>query len=253
MTPRRLGQRDLLLSPIGFGAFKIGRNEGTKYAQPYELPSDEEAERLIRRVIALGVTLIDTAPAYGVSEARVGAALARDGLRDRVAIATKVGERFEDGRSQYDFSNEAIERSIAASLRALRTDRIDCLIVHAPREDAAVLRTTGVTNALRDLRERGVIRTMGFSGYTHEAFRLAIAEGYDALMVEYHPLDTSHRPTLEQAAAAGVGVLIKKALASGRIPAAEAIPFVLAAPAVTSVVIGSLNADNIATAIAHAG
>jgi aryl-alcohol dehydrogenase-like predicted oxidoreductase len=249
MTPRRLGRSDMLLSPIGFGAFKIGRNQGTKYAEAYALPSDAEADALIARVVDLGVTLIDTAPAYGSSEARVGSALERHGLRERVRISTKVGERFEDGRSTYDFSVEAITRSVTASLAALRTDRIDCLVVHAPREDAAVLRDTPVTDALRDLRERGVIRTMGFSGYTHEAFRLAIAEGYDALMVEYHPLDTSHRATLENAASAGVGVLVKKALASGRIPASEAIPFALAAPAVTSVVIGSLNAENIASAI----
>ena len=73
MRPRRLGSTSLQLSPIGFGAFKIGRTEGAKYAEAYSLPSDAEATALVHAVLDLGITLIDTAPAYGVSEERVGA------------------------------------------------------------------------------------------------------------------------------------------------------------------------------------
>ena len=53
------------MSPIGFGAFKIGRNEGIKYPQGYDLPDDARVERLLNEVLDLGINYVDTAPAYG--------------------------------------------------------------------------------------------------------------------------------------------------------------------------------------------
>ena len=54
----------LPLSPIGYGAFKIGRNVGTKYNQAYELPDHATVEKLLNGVLDLGINYIDTAPAY---------------------------------------------------------------------------------------------------------------------------------------------------------------------------------------------
>jgi aryl-alcohol dehydrogenase-like predicted oxidoreductase len=254
MTPRRLGSTDLWLSPIGFGAFKIGRNEGTKYAEAYALPSEAAATELIHRAVAMGITLIDTAPAYGLGEERVGRALASlpPAARASVHLSTKVGEAFADGRSTYDFSAQATEASVRRSLERLGTNVLDLVFVHSNGDDQAILTEGSVTRTLRSLQERGLIRAIGFSGKHLEGHTLAIADGYDALMVEYHPLDASQRPVLEQAAERGVGVLIKKAMASGRIPANEAMPFALAAPAVTSVVVGSLRAENLAACVAAA-
>lgn len=251
MRPRRLGSTSLQLSPIGFGAFKIGRTEGAKYAEAYSLPSDAEATALVHAVLDLGITLIDTAPAYGVSEERVGAAL-RDRRAD-VVLSTKVGERFESGRSSHDFSEAATLRSVERSCARLCRATIDLVFVHSNGDDLAILQEGGVTRALRALRDRGVVRAIGFSGKTVEGHRRAIDEGYDALMVEYHPLDGSQRPALEEAADRGVGVVVKKALASGRVPPSEAVPFALAAPAVASVVIGSLRIDHLASCAELAG
>ena len=72
-TSARLGRS---VTAIGWGAFKIGRNQGAKYPQAYELPSEADSVALVRNVLALGVHAIDTAPAYGLSEYRVGLALA---------------------------------------------------------------------------------------------------------------------------------------------------------------------------------
>ncbi|MBM4007813.1 MAG: aldo/keto reductase, partial [Planctomycetes bacterium] len=92
MPIRCAGRLPRPVTSIGWGAFKIGRNEGIKYPTPYDLPSDETATRLIHAVIDTGIGVIDTAPAYGLSEARLGAALGA--RRAEIFLSTKVGERF---------------------------------------------------------------------------------------------------------------------------------------------------------------
>ena len=88
-----MGDDTVTLSPIGFGAFKIGRNEKTKYSGDYSLPDQGAVNALINGIADLGINYIDTAPAYGLSEERLGVALA--GRRDEFVISTKVGENFE--------------------------------------------------------------------------------------------------------------------------------------------------------------
>ena len=89
MEHRSLGQTGLALSTVGYGAFKIGRNQKIKYAQPFDLPTDDEADRLLNAVLDLGVTYIDTAPAYGLSERRIGRSLAH--RANEFVLSTKVG------------------------------------------------------------------------------------------------------------------------------------------------------------------
>ena len=76
---RPLGGTGFSISPIGFGAFKIGRNQKTKYAAPYDLPSDEQVSELLNGLLDLGINYIDTAPAYGTSEERIGPIQAHSG------------------------------------------------------------------------------------------------------------------------------------------------------------------------------
>jgi aryl-alcohol dehydrogenase-like predicted oxidoreductase len=243
-----------LISPIGFGAFKIGRNQGVKYAQPYELPDDATAERLLNGVLDLGVTYVDTAPAYGLSEERIGRFLAH--RRREFVLSTKVGERYENGESTYDFSAHGIRRSMEQSLRRLQTDVLDIVFLHAPRADLPVINDSDTLNALLALRDRGMIRAVGFSGYTAEAFRQAI-DWADVLMFEYHAKDSSLEAVITEASAKNKIVIVKKGLASGRIAGYEAIRFALANRGVTSLVIGSLNlqhmADNVEMAQAVRG
>jgi aryl-alcohol dehydrogenase-like predicted oxidoreductase len=250
------------VSPLGFGAFKIGRNEGIKYDHGYALPEDDEAFALVRSVVDLGITLIDTAPAYGASEARVGRGLALL-PRERTAsivVSTKVGETFDGGRSTYDFSPAAIERSIERSHERLAAplgrDRLDLVFVHSPgdradRAETDLVRGEAFTTLAR-LRNEGLVRAIGFSGKSPAAALAAIELGYDALMVELHPLDTSHAEVVDRAGTAGVGVLVKKPLASGRIPPAEALPFILAKRAVAACVVGSLSAHHLAECLSIA-
>lgn len=241
MEPRRLGRTGLRVSPIGFGAFKIGRNEGIKYAQGYALPDELQVQALIDGLLALGVNYFDTAPAYGTSEERLGRALR--GRCDEVIISTKVGETFEHGCSTYDFSAAAIRASIERSLRRLGRDVLDIVFIHAHADDVAILNDSEAVPTLLDLRRRGWVRAVGLSGKTPAAATRALS-WCDVLMIEYHPEDRSHEEVLAAATAAGVGVVVKKGLAAGRLPAASAIPFILRNPAVASMVIGGLRLEH---------
>ena len=230
------------LSPLGYGAFKIGRNVGTKYDRAYELPGPAAVTALLNGVLDLGINYIDTAPAYGLSEERIGQAISH--RRGQFVLSTKVGEFFEGGVSRYDFSTDAVRKSVETSLRRLRTDVLDFVFIHADREDARIVEQTEVVPTLVSLRDAGLVRGIGLSGYTTEGFRAALPWA-DALMVAYHRDDASLAPVIDEAHRRDVSVIVKKGLASGRLPAAQALSFVLGNPAVSSVVVGSLSLDHL--------
>lgn len=238
---RSLGRTGLHVSPIGFGAFKIGRNTKTKYPQAYDLPDDQAVVRLLDELPGLGINLIDTAPSYGVSEERLGRHLA--GRWHEFVLCTKTGERFESGESVWEYSRDAILRSVEQSCHRLRTDVLDILLIHSNGTDLEILQHSDAAATLLELKEQGVVRAVGFSGKTAQGAMLAL-EWADVLMVEYHLNDTSHQPVLEEAARRGTGVLIKKGLAAGHLSPEEAIPFVLEQAGVHSLVLGGLNPEH---------
>jgi len=242
MDRRRLGHSSIELSPIGFGAFKIGRNEKTKYARAYDLPDDAQVETLLNGVLDLGINYIDTAPAYGISEQRIGKAIGH--RSNEYIVSTKVGESFADGHSSYDFSADAIRTSVQQSLVRLKRDVLDIVFIHSDGRDKHILEQTDAVATLQQLRDRGDIRLIGFSGKTVEGAAASLA-WTDALMVEYHLEDNTHEHVMRIAAEAGVGVVVKKGLASGRLSPDAAIDFVLSNQHVTSLVIGGLNLENI--------
>ncbi len=242
MVKRRLGRSAIEVSPIGFGSFKIGRNTGVKYPQPYELPDDDAVGRLIDGLLDLGINYIDTAPAYGLSEERLGTVLS--GRRGDVVLSTKVGETFENGRSTYDFSTEGIRASVQRSLQRLRTEMIDMVFIHSDGNDMRILAQTDAVPTLTALRDEGVIRAIGLSGKTVEGARAALSWS-DVLMVEYNDRDRTHAGLIAEAADRGVGVVVKKGLGSGRLAPEQSIRFVLGTAGVSSLVVGSLDLEHI--------
>jgi aryl-alcohol dehydrogenase-like predicted oxidoreductase len=241
MDQRQLGSHGPKVSPLAFGAFKIGRNTNTKYGVAYPLPNDAEVARLLNGLLDMGINYIDTAPAYGLSEARIGQAIAH--RRDEFVLSTKVGEVFENQTSTYDFSRHAIEQSVQRSLERLRTDVLDLVLIHANRDDVSILNETDAVDTLLRLRDSGSIKQVGLSAKSVEAARLSLAWA-DALMVEYHLEDRSHEGVIAEASAAGVGVIVKKALASGALPPEPGLKFVLSNLGVSTVVVGTLNLDH---------
>ena len=242
MQLRPLGSTGLLVTPLGFGAFKIGRNEQVKYPQPYDLPDDATVERLLNGVLDAGIHLIDSAPAYGLSEERIGKFLAS--RRGEFVLSTKVGERFVNGQSSFDFTGPGVRTSVAESLRRLRTEVLDIVCVHSNGDDLAIQQQTEVVPTLQKLKHAGYVRAIGFSGKTPAGAEAALAWA-DVVMIEYHLQDISHAEVITSAAAHGVGVVVKKGLASGHLPPAEALQFILTNPHVASVIVGGLSLEHL--------
>ncbi|MCA9244031.1 MAG: aldo/keto reductase, partial [Phycisphaerales bacterium] len=204
--------------------------------------SDEQVNALVRGLLDAGVTYFDTAPAYGVSEERLGRALSPRPAQ--VVISTKVGEVFENGVSEYRFDAAHVRASVATRAARLGAPR-DIVLIHAPADDVAVLAESEAVASLVALRAEGLIRAIGLSGKTPRAAELAL-DWADAIMIEYHSRDRSHEDVIAAARRADVGVIVKKGLASGELPADEAIRFVLSNPDVDSLVIGGLSLEHFA-------
>ena len=250
-----LGWKDV--SKLGLGTVKFGRNTGVKYpgGDGFTLPTDAEIESLLDCAINCGITLLDTAPAYGSAEERLGKLLGA--RRDKFFLVTKTGEEFDGATSEYIFTREHTQMSIERSLKRLKTDYIDCVLVHSNRDDVKVINETPVLDVLAEFKSRGLIGSFGVSTYTIEG-GLAALEKSDCAMVAYNKGYLDERAVIDAAARMGKPVLVKKGLASGHIGTlgslAENIRFVTETPGVASLVFGSLSAANIrANAAALAG
>lgn len=226
------------IARLGFGSFKIGRNEGIKYPSGYSLPSDSEVAELLNGVLDLGCNVIDTAPAYGISEERIGRAIAH--RRSEYLLSTKVGETFNAGQSTYNYSADSIRSSLQRSLQRLQTDHLDVVFIHSSGDDLRILTETDAVPVLREFRDQGIVRAIGLSGKTIAGAQLAM-KWADALMVEYNLHDQSQADVITEAADRGIAVFVKKGLGSGNYPAAESIRFVLSHPGVSSLIVGGLS------------
>lgn len=250
MEHRPLGATGLMVGAIGLGLVKLGRTAGLKYPEPFDLPSDAGAMALLDAAAESGVNLLDTAPAYGTSEERLGALLGERRDRDRWVISTKAGELFEGGVSRFDFSHGAIIASCERSLRRLCTDRVEVLLLHSDGEAEKRFDALGSYDALDELKRRGLARAVGASVKTPEGARAAIGR-CDVVMVEYSLAERGMEPMIVEARERGVGVLVKKALASGRVgaghgvSAGEALRFALKPTGVSSVVVGTTDAGHL--------
>lgn len=257
MELRPLGETGIKVSPLGLGTVKLGRSSGVKYPHEFTLPGDADVRSLLALARELGVNLLDTAPAYGLSEERLGRLL--PGPRDQWVISTKVGERFEQGVSSFDFSAAATRKSVERSLRKLATDYLDVVLIHSDGRDERILQTEPVLATLRELQRKGSVRAVGMSSKSESGGLLAVAET-DVVMVTYNPIQAEDRSVLRAAAAAGRGVLVKKPLASGHIdrladganvdPVAAAFRFAFAETAVSSVVVGTIDPGHLRANVA---
>jgi aryl-alcohol dehydrogenase-like predicted oxidoreductase len=153
-----IGDSGLKASRVGLGTWAIG---GWMWG------GTDEAQSIatIRAAVEQGITLIDTAPVYGFgrSEEIVGKALAADGLRKSVTIATKVGIAWQDGAPYRDGSRRRILREVEDSLQRLRTEVIDLYQVHWPDPQTPLEETA---RALEDLLQQGKIRAIGVSNFS---------------------------------------------------------------------------------------
>lgn len=277
---RPLGRTGLHVSEIGFGALEIGRDWAPDVNPgQHQAPTFDDAARTLNGVLDLGINLIDTAPAYWDSEDFIGRALAH--RRGEYVLATKVGEHCDRSGSKYDYSAEATRGFIEESLRRLRTDHIDLLQIHSASLE--VLERGETWAAMDEARRAGKARFLGMTGGVREAIRAIELGGYDTVQVPYHLLniDAAERlfPLAEER---GVGVLIMRSLAGGKLTAkferhadaavrdairsfleltptsspdelaGVALKFALAPRAVTSLLVGSRTTERLKESIAAA-
>jgi len=176
LKTRRLGSQGLAVSALGLGCMGM--------SQSYGAADEAESIATLHRAVELGVTLFDTAEVYGpfTNEELLGRAFAD--RRDRVLLATKFGFRFEGGQVLgTDSRPEHISEVVEASLRRLRTDRIDLLYQH--RVDPAVP-IEDVVGAMAGLVRAGKVRFLGLSEAGAATLRRAHAvHPISALQSEY--------------------------------------------------------------------
>jgi aryl-alcohol dehydrogenase-like predicted oxidoreductase len=246
LQKRRLGQTDISVSVLGLGTVKFGRTQGVKYPAAFSLPSDQDILKLLDQAAEYGINLLDTAPAYGSSEERLGKLL--QGQRQNWIICTKAGEEFHHGNSHFDFSKQAISKSIERSLSRLKTDYLDIVLVHSNGNESDIIANEDVFSLLAELKQQGKIRAYGMSTKTISG-AMATIEHADVAMVAYHVDYTDEEQVIQYAQKKQKGILIKKALNSGHLAGQHTLSdifgFILQQAGVTSVIIGTINPEHL--------
>lgn len=244
LAQRPLGKTGVALSIVGLGTVKFGRTTGLKYPVPATLPTDQEAAALLDAAEQMGINVLDTAPAYGVSEQRLGGLLR--GRQHPWFVITKAGEYWNGSASEFDFSEKTIHESVERSLNLLALPQLGCVLLHSDGVvEKAIGELDGAIRALRRAKEAGKVRTIGASLKSLAGVENATAWA-DVLMLEVSD-DPSMRDAANRAAQKGVGILAKKALASGHLHKLGADPIVtamrrtLAFPGVCSAIVGTTN------------
>jgi aryl-alcohol dehydrogenase-like predicted oxidoreductase len=210
---RQLGARGPKVGVIGFGGWAIGGR--TAGESSYGETDDDMSRAAIRRAVDRGVTLFDTAPAYGDgrSERLLGEVLAP--FRARVQIATKAG--YASWTAAPDFSPAALDRSLDSSLERLRTGWVDVLWLHSPPTDL-LLETPEIFAALDRMVADGRIGLWGISCKAPEdALRVLDRHRVPLLQVNLNMLDIRmvECGLAERAEAAGVGIVARTPLCFG--------------------------------------
>jgi aryl-alcohol dehydrogenase-like predicted oxidoreductase len=174
MQQRELGTSGLRVSAIGFGCMGLSFGYGPAAER-------QNAIKVIQAAVEQGVTLFDTAEAYGGNEELVGEALAP--FRDQVVIATKFGFRNGDPKNGMDSRPERIREVSEQALKRLRTDRIDLFYQHRADPDVPI---EDVAGTVQDLIRQGKVKHFGLSEAGIRTIRRAHAvQPVTALQSEY--------------------------------------------------------------------
>ena len=176
MKKQRIGSSDLYVSPLGLGAMSLGQDR-------------EKAKSIVDEALSHGVNYIDTADLYdfGVNEEIIGQAL--QSKRQEVILATKAGNRFEEGKDgwEWDPSKKHIQAAVKDSLQRLKTDYIDLYQLHGGTINDPIDETI---EAFEELKQEGVIREYGISSIRPNVIREYIKKSsIVSIMMQYSLLD----------------------------------------------------------------
>ena len=200
-----LGRTGMTPKQLGLGCAWFGGDKS----------SDKDTVEGVRRAIELGIDFLDTSPGYGESERRMGPAL-EGGWRERVYLETKAGTH-PDKRG--DYSAATIRWSVENSLRQLRTEYLDSVLIHDPSDIEVPLAPGHALDELLKLKDEGVIGHIGLGVRQHEFHRRAIETGHIEIVLsylDYTLLDQSvASTTLPLAESGGVGIILASVFGMG--------------------------------------
>jgi aryl-alcohol dehydrogenase-like predicted oxidoreductase len=202
MKKRQLGTSDLHVSELGFGCMSLGTDE-------------TKARRIMDEVLELGINYLDTADLYnqGLNEQFVGKAL--KGRRQDIILATKVGNRFEQGKEGWwwDPSKAYIKEAVKDSLRRLQTDYIDLYQLHGGTIDDPIDETI---EAFEELKQEGVIRYYGISSIRPNVIKEYLKRSnIVSIMMQYSILDRRPEEWFPLIQEHGVSVVVRGPVARG--------------------------------------
>ncbi|MGH2355194.1 MAG: aldo/keto reductase [Chloroflexota bacterium] len=213
MEQRTLGRTEVRVTPIGLGGYPFGGINRAAGWDPFTAEGRKSAIATIHRAIERGINYVDTAPSYGNgnSEAIYGEALAQDGKRQQVTLATKC---------RWQGAGEDVIRSVERSLERLRTDVIDVIQFHGgmfAEADVRHILEDGPLEAFWALRQQGKARFLGFTCEEPWSARPLIASGqFDVAQLRYNLIyQGAALHALNEARDQRMGVAVMRPLTSG--------------------------------------
>lgn len=203
MKRNRLGMSEIFVSEIGFGCMSL------------QVDNEQVSERMIHEAIDAGINFFDTADLYdyGVNEEVVGKAL--QGRRDKIVLATKVGNRWQEGKEgwEWDPSKQHIFEAVKQSLRRLKTDYIDLYQLHGGTISDPIDETI---EAFEQLKREGLIRDYGISSIRPNVIKEFVQRSsIVSVMMQYNMLDRRAEELFNFLAKHEVSVIVRGPVAKG--------------------------------------
>jgi aryl-alcohol dehydrogenase-like predicted oxidoreductase len=212
MKTRLLGNSDLAITPIGFGAWAIG---GSGWAFGWGAQDDTDSIAAIHEALDLGVNWIDTAAVYGLGHSETVVARALEGVKDRPYVFTKCARIWDEKRQiGKSLKADSIRRECEDSLKRLRVDVIDLYQMHWPEPDEDI--EEGWSTLVK-LKQEGKVRWIGVSNFNVEQMKRAQAIApITSLQPHYSLVNRKiEAEILPYAAANNIGTIAYSPMASG--------------------------------------
>lgn len=206
-----LGNRGITVSRMGFGSAPIGNSAHV---------SAEQAIATVHYALEQGITLFDTAPLYGAGRAEELLGLALEGVpRSQFVLSTKVGRILDESSRTltFDYSRDGVLRSLESSLKRLKLDRVDLLLIHDP-DNHSEQALAEAYPTLAELRSQGVIGAVGAGMNQWQVLsKFAQASDFDCFLLagRYTLLEQTSLDFLELCRSRGIGILLGGVFNSG--------------------------------------
>jgi aryl-alcohol dehydrogenase-like predicted oxidoreductase len=201
MQTRRLGNTDLHLPVLSFGASSLGAE--------FRNVTPDEALSSVRVALECGLNFIDTSPFYGRGMSEVLLGIALKGVpRESYTLCTKLG-RYD--LAHFDFSAKRVAESVDVSLHRLGTDHLDIILCHDIEFVPMQQIVDETLPALRKIQQAGKARYIGFSGYPMKIFKFILEQTHVDCVLSYNQYTLQNTRFLDEAVpylkAKGVGVM----------------------------------------------